>query len=121
MTAGSVAAPDDESYVRSMSTADLIGRVPLFHQLPEEDLERIAAATHRASYGGGEIVFQYGSGLRLLDLETRAVTSVEISIPGDRPTLRDRRIDVPELPRNRREVDEDQRIVWSLLQCTFVV
>src|SRR5262249_31325766 len=43
--------------------------------------------------GQGEIIFQLGSQLRLLDLGTRQVASVDISIPGDRPSIRPRLVD----------------------------
>jgi tricorn protease len=38
--------------------------------------------------GRGEIVFQYGSSLHLLDLATEQSRPVEVVIPGDRPTMR---------------------------------
>ena len=43
--------------------------------------------------GKGEIVFQLGSKLMLLDLGTRQSAEVKISIPGDRPKLRTRTVD----------------------------
>ncbi len=43
--------------------------------------------------GQGEIVFQHGKDLYLLDLATRQSHAVEVIIPGDRPTLRTQRID----------------------------
>jgi len=43
--------------------------------------------------GQGEIVFQNGSGLYLLDLGTKQAEQVEITIPGDRPALRPQRVD----------------------------
>lgn len=43
--------------------------------------------------GGGEIVYQHGSGLQALDLSTSKSRTVEIRIPGDRPTLRARSVD----------------------------
>ncbi|MBX3395343.1 MAG: PD40 domain-containing protein [Phycisphaerae bacterium] len=46
--------------------------------------------------GGGEIVFQYGPKLYLLDLKTEQSTPVEVEIPGDRPKLRRRQIDADE-------------------------
>jgi tricorn protease len=42
--------------------------------------------------GGGEIVFQVGSDLKVVDLRTNAVRTVEVTIPGDRPQLRPRRV-----------------------------
>jgi len=44
--------------------------------------------------GRGEIVFQHGSRLMLLDLRTREAREVKVTIPGDRPTLRPRTLDV---------------------------
>jgi len=44
--------------------------------------------------GAGEIVFQYGADLLLLDLATRKSRSVEVTVPGDRPALRPQRVDV---------------------------
>jgi tricorn protease len=40
------------------------------------------------SNGQGEIVFQYGSELRLLDLGTEKTRTVRVTIPGDRPKIR---------------------------------
>lgn len=40
--------------------------------------------------GRGEIVFQYGRELKLLALSDGSVRSVEVTIPGDRPTIRPR-------------------------------
>ncbi|MBL8760629.1 MAG: PD40 domain-containing protein [Phycisphaerae bacterium] len=45
------------------------------------------------SDGKGEIVFQLGSKLMLLNLGTRQATEVKITIPGDRPTIRPRTVD----------------------------
>lgn len=44
--------------------------------------------------GGGEIVFQNGADLYLLDLPTRKTRIVEITVPGDRPKIRPQRIEV---------------------------
>jgi tricorn protease len=43
--------------------------------------------------GKGEIVFQHGSGIHLLDLATEKVTRVNVVVPGARPTLRPQRVD----------------------------
>lgn len=43
--------------------------------------------------GKGEIVFQHGPDLMLLDLATGTHRAVEVIIPGDRPTLRDQFVD----------------------------
>lgn len=45
------------------------------------------------SKGEGEIVFQNGSTLQLLNLGNKRSKAVEITIPGDRPKLRDRTVD----------------------------
>jgi tricorn protease len=42
--------------------------------------------------GQGEIIFQNGSALWLLDLDTEEAKTVEITIPGDRPTIRTRQV-----------------------------
>jgi tricorn protease len=47
--------------------------------------------------GKGEIVFQYGSGIHLLDLATDKVTRVEVTVPGARPTLRPQRVEASDL------------------------
>ncbi len=44
--------------------------------------------------GRGEIVFQNGADLYLLDLATEAAKVVKVQIPGDRPTLAPRLVDV---------------------------
>ena len=71
--------------------------------------------------GDGEIIFQYGSALRLLDLATGAVRDIEVTIPGDRPTLRDRRVDVARQirgadisPGGKRVCVEARGDVWTL-------
>lgn len=45
------------------------------------------------SAGKGEIVFQLGSALMLLDLGTGTSSEVKVTIPGDRPRLRARTVD----------------------------
>lgn len=59
-----------------MSTAELIARVPLFHQLPGEDLERLAAATRRASFERGEIIVEIGDPGRSLFLVVEGTVQV---------------------------------------------
>lgn len=44
--------------------------------------------------GAGEIVFQNGAALYLLDLPTRQARTVAVTVPGDRPTLRPKMVDV---------------------------
>ncbi|MBK9118074.1 MAG: PD40 domain-containing protein [Phycisphaerales bacterium] len=46
--------------------------------------------------GEGEIVFQLGSELYLFDLATEQPTAVQVTIPGDRPTLRPQRANARE-------------------------
>jgi tricorn protease-like protein/C-terminal processing protease CtpA/Prc len=43
--------------------------------------------------GQGEIIFQLGSSIQVLDLATGSTRAVEITIPGDRPTIRARSVD----------------------------
>lgn len=43
--------------------------------------------------GQGEIILQNGAGLYLVALSTGTATKVEITVPGDRPTLRPRSVD----------------------------
>ncbi len=43
--------------------------------------------------GKGEIIFQLGSQLMLLDLGTRQAKDVKVTIPGDRPKIRERTVD----------------------------
>ena len=43
-----------------MSEKELLSQVPLFHQLPEEDLDRLAQATQRVSFNAGESVVEIG-------------------------------------------------------------
>jgi tricorn protease len=70
--------------------------------------------------GRGEIVFQLGSQIRLLDLATRQVSTVDITIPGDRPTLRPRLVDAAAnitraalSPAGKRVVIEARGDLWS--------
>ena len=71
--------------------------------------------------GGGEIVFNNGSGLYLLDLENGATNAVSITIPGDRPKLRNRAVDVSDAltnghvsPTGKRAVVEARGDIWTL-------
>lgn len=45
----------------------------------------------------GEIVFQHGSKLKLLDLTRGTVKEVKVTIPGDQPTIRPRIVDVSKM------------------------
>lgn len=73
------------------------------------------------SSGKGEIVFQLGSELRLLDLATGKDAAVKVTIPGDRPTLRTRTVDASGLTRSaslshsgKRVAVEARGDIWSL-------
>jgi len=59
-----------------MSTIELIARVPLFQQLPEGDLGRIVAATHRVSFERGKIVVEIGDPGRSLFLIVEGTVQV---------------------------------------------
>jgi tricorn protease-like protein/C-terminal processing protease CtpA/Prc len=71
--------------------------------------------------GQGEIVFQNGSDLYLLDLATRKARAVEIIIPGDRPKIRPQTIDVHNRIHNtgisstgKRAVVEARGDIWTV-------
>lgn len=71
--------------------------------------------------GQGEIVFQKGSELFLLDLATGRSRPVEIFIPGDRPRLRPQLIDVSDRidswdisPTGKRAVLEARGDIWTV-------
>lgn len=71
--------------------------------------------------GRGEIVFQNGSELYLVDLSTRASRSVRVTIPGDRPTLRQHDVDAGKLirewgisPTGKRAVLSARGDVWTI-------
>lgn len=57
-----------------------------------QDFDVRMAAIGPGENGRGEIIFQNGPDLKVLDLRSEDVRTVEVSIPGDRPTLRDREI-----------------------------
>ncbi|MFN0137050.1 MAG: PDZ domain-containing protein, partial [Phycisphaerae bacterium] len=50
--------------------------------------------------GGGEIVFQQGASLMLLDLKSGQTKSITVTIPGDRPKLRPQMTDMAEMVRS---------------------
>ncbi|MBN1551782.1 PD40 domain-containing protein, partial [bacterium] len=54
------------------------------------------------SFGEGEIVFQHAAGIKLLNLETLEIRDIEITIPGDRPTLQPIRVDASKTIKNGR-------------------
>ncbi len=71
--------------------------------------------------GQGEIVFQHGPELKVVDLSTKKVRTVEIIVPGDRPTLRDREVNFADFitamevsPSGKRVVVESRGELWSL-------
>ena len=71
--------------------------------------------------GKGEIVFQHGSGIHLLDLATGKVTRVNVVVPGARPTLRPQRVDASELvdswqvsPTAKRAVFGARGDIWTV-------
>lgn len=70
--------------------------------------------------GQGEIVFQLGAKLMLLDLGTRQAREVPVTIPGDRPRLRERTVDASKFfhsasisPSGKRVVMEARGDLWS--------
>ncbi len=69
----------------------------------------------------GEIVFQLGADIYLLDLESESAERVSISIPGDRPKVREQAVDVSKLIFNldisstgKRVVAEARGDIWTL-------
>ncbi|MCW5754388.1 MAG: PD40 domain-containing protein [Phycisphaeraceae bacterium] len=71
--------------------------------------------------GQGEIVFQQGSRLMLLDLGTRSAREVRVTIPGDRPRLRPRMVDASQhlggggiSPTGKRVVVEARGDIWTV-------
>lgn len=71
--------------------------------------------------GEGEIVFSNGSDLKLLDLKSGESKSVAVTIPGDRPKLRQQKIDASEFivaadisPKAKRVCVEARGDIWTL-------
>lgn len=71
--------------------------------------------------GQGEIVFQYGPDLMVLDLGTGRTRVVEVTIPGARPTLRPRTVDASKhisawsiSPSGKRAVVSARGDIWTL-------
>lgn len=71
--------------------------------------------------GHGEIVFQNGTGLYLLDLRTKSSKEVKVNIPGDRPKLMDQDVDAAKFiagwsisPSAKRVAVEARGDVWTL-------
>ncbi len=72
------------------------------------------------SNGRGEIVFQLGSELRLLDLASKKDAVVTVTIPGDRPTMKPRMVDASKninaatmSPSGKRVVIEGRGDLWT--------
>jgi tricorn protease len=70
--------------------------------------------------GSGEIVFQHGAELVLLDLATEKGKKVDVTIPGARPTLRPQAVDAAKFiagwsisPTGKRAVVEARGDVWT--------
>ncbi len=68
----------------------------------------------------GEIVFQLGSEMRLLDLGSRKDSVVRVTIPGDRPTIKPRQVDASKTinaaaisPSGKRVIIEGRGDLWS--------
>jgi len=71
--------------------------------------------------GRGEIVLQNGSHIHLLDLKTGKTRAVDITIPGDRPALRDQLVDFSKFvqdynisPKGERAVVQARGDIWTL-------
>ncbi len=71
--------------------------------------------------GRGEIVFQHAADLKVLEPASGRVRTVEVRIPGDRPTLRPQRIDASEFiagagiaPKGVRAVAEARGDIWTM-------
>lgn len=68
----------------------------------------------------GEIVYQQGSSLYLLDLASKKSTAVDIQVPGDRPRLRNQIVDASKYissasisPKGKRVAVEARGDIWS--------
>jgi tricorn protease len=73
------------------------------------------------SHGAGMIVFQLSTGIHVLDPESRDVEQIEVRIPGDRPKLRARAMDVSDQifgwdvsPTGKRMLVEMRGDIWSI-------
>lgn len=71
--------------------------------------------------GHGEIVFQKGTGLFVLDLRTGGVDEVKVTIPGARPTIRKQRVDAAQFifdgnisPTGKRACAEARGDIWTV-------
>ncbi|MBC7834706.1 MAG: PD40 domain-containing protein [Phycisphaerales bacterium] len=70
--------------------------------------------------GKGEIIFQYGPQLSLVDLATGKISSIEVTIPGARPTLRPQAVDASKFitsmsisPTGKRAAIEARGDLWT--------
>ncbi len=70
--------------------------------------------------GRGEIVFQNGTAIYLLDLTSHSANQVKITIPGDRPKIRSQRVDVSKFisdgdisATGKRAVAEARGDIWT--------
>ena len=63
--------------------------------------------------GDGEIIFQLGPDLKVVDLDTKKSRTVEITIPGDRPTLRTKRVNAAQFAESFDISPSGKRIVGS--------
>lgn len=86
-----------------------------------EDFDVAWPAIGPGDKGQGEIVFQNGSELYLLDLKTKKSRVVEIYIPGDRPKLRPQTVDAKDRIRGagisstgKRAVIEARGDIWTV-------
>jgi tricorn protease-like protein/C-terminal processing protease CtpA/Prc len=71
--------------------------------------------------GGGEIIFQNGADLHVLDLPSDTTRTIEVTIPGDKPSVRTRRIETDDSienfavsPKGKRVAVEARGEIWSL-------
>jgi len=111
------AGPDHRLDIWSYSTGS--GRREQLTRMPEFDVKWPAVGP--GADGRGEIVFSCGPDLMLLDLATRQVRTVAVSIPGARPRLRPTLIDASKFVQARdisatgkRVIVEARGDIWSL-------
>ncbi|KAA0216983.1 MAG: hypothetical protein DYG94_02255 [Leptolyngbya sp. PLA3] len=71
--------------------------------------------------GEGEIIFQHGATLKVLRLDNRSIRTVDITIPGDFPDLREHRVDASNFiegwdisPTGKRAVVSGRGDIWTL-------
>lgn len=72
-------------------------------------------------HGNGEIIFENGASLWLLNLENEEARTIEITIPGDRPAIRTRQVNAADFisgwsiaPGARRVAVEARGDIWTL-------